>query len=58
MHIGHYVGGLPTHQTGTDLHEVKVSDFWGKKHVVVEIQLFADRSLPVYVVVVGEKLSA
>jgi HNH endonuclease len=59
MHVGHYVGGLGglnNIQTVTDLHEIKVSDFWTRKHVVVEVQLFANRSLPVYVIVVGERM--
>jgi hypothetical protein len=56
MNTGHYVGGFPGKQKGSDLHEITISDFWGKKHVVVEVQLFADRELPVYVVVVGERI--
>ena len=41
---------------GDDLHLITLSDFWGRNLVVVEIQLFAEREMPVYVVVVGEKI--
>ena len=59
LHIGHYVGGLFGHMPkGDDLHLITLSDFWGRNLVVAEIQLFAEREMPVYVVVVGEKLSA
>jgi hypothetical protein len=57
MHIGHYVGGLFGHMPkADDLHLITLSDFWRRNLVVVEVQLFADRELPVYVVVVGEKI--
>jgi HNH endonuclease len=56
LHIGHYVGGLfGDAPQGEDLHEILLGDeFWGDKHVVVEIQLFADRAMPKYLVVAGE----
>jgi hypothetical protein len=58
MHIGHYVGGLFGHMPkGDDLHLITLSDFWGRNLVVVEIQLFAEREMPVYVVVGGESFA-
>ncbi|WID96989.1 hypothetical protein QO058_01510 [Bosea vestrisii] len=55
MHLGHYVGGLfGDAPKGADLHEIRLSDFWGSQHVAVEIHMFADRSLPKYLVIAGK----
>jgi HNH endonuclease len=57
LRIGHCVGGFPGKSKGADdLHEIEISNFWRNDYVVVEVQLFADRSLPTYVIVVGERL--
>ena len=58
LHIRHYVGGLfGDAPKGDDLHEILLGhEFWGDTRVVVEIQLFADRAMPKYVVVAGERL--
>jgi len=57
VHIGHYVGGLfGRTPKSEDLHIITMSDLWGRNLVVAEIQLFAERGMPVYVVVVGEKI--
>jgi len=55
MYIGHYVGGLRHDEKGDDLHHIEISNFGAKRYVVVEIRLFANRTLPLYVVVVGER---
>jgi hypothetical protein len=57
LHISHYVGGIRDQEPpeGTDLHEIEI-DTTGLglgRYVVVRIQLFADRKLPVYYVVAG-----
>lgn len=59
LHIGHYVGGLfGDSPQGDDLHEILLGhEFWGDTRVVVEIQLFADRAMPKYVVIAGERFS-
>jgi hypothetical protein len=57
-YLAYYVGG--THEKeaplGGDLHEIEIDNTGlGKgQYIVVRIQLFADRRLPVYYVVVGE----
>jgi hypothetical protein len=57
MYIGHYVGGLFGHMPkGDDLHLITLSNFWGRNLIVVEIQLFAEREMPVFVVVAGERI--
>jgi hypothetical protein len=55
MYVGHYVGGLRHDEKGKDLHHIEISTFWPDQYIVVEIRLFADRTLPLYVVVVGER---
>jgi hypothetical protein len=56
LHIGHYIGGLQDDERGDDLHHIEISNFWSDKYVVVEIRLFANRTLPLYIIVVGERL--
>jgi hypothetical protein len=58
LHIGHWVGGLfGDSPRGDDLHEIVVDQtgFWGPRWVAVEIQLFADREMPKYLVIAGER---
>ena len=59
LHIGYYVGGLfGDSPHGDDLHEILLGhEFWGDTCVVVEIQLFADRAMPKYVVVAGDRFA-
>jgi hypothetical protein len=59
LHIGYYVGGLfGDSPHGDDLHEILLGhEFWGDTRAVVEIQLFADRAMPKYVVVAGERFA-
>jgi hypothetical protein len=57
LHIGHYVGGFGHAPAGSDLHDIRIEpDFWGPESVAIEIQLFAARSMPTYVVIVGERV--
>jgi hypothetical protein len=57
LYISHYVGGIRDQEIpeGKDLHEVEIDGTGlGKgRYVVVRIQLFAERKLPVYYVVAG-----
>ncbi len=58
LNIGHCVGGLfGDAPRGDDLHEIVVDQtaFWGPRWVAVEIQLFADRAMPKYLVIAGER---
>jgi hypothetical protein len=53
--IGHLVGrGFGPISAGDDLHEILIDPFF-KQYVVVQIRLFADRDLPTYWVVAGER---
>jgi hypothetical protein len=57
MYLRHYVGsGTLAAPTGQDLHEIGIDDtgLGDGRHVVVRIQLFANRAFPVHYVVVGE----
>jgi hypothetical protein len=58
LHISHYVGGIRDQEipVGNDLHEIEIdkTGLGRDQYVVVKIQLFADRQLPVYYVVAGE----
>jgi hypothetical protein len=58
LYVAHYVGGIRDVEPpmGNDLHEISIdkSELGGGRYVVVKIQLFADRKLPVYYVVAGE----
>jgi hypothetical protein len=54
--IGRLVGGSLGHGgDGRDLHEIRVDDRVGPGLVVVQVRLFADRDLPSYWVVAGER---
>jgi hypothetical protein len=53
--IGHLVGGgFGPLGAGDDLHEISIDPFF-QRYVVVQIRLFADRSLPTYWVVAGDR---
>jgi hypothetical protein len=43
---------------GEDLHDIVVdrTGFWGPRWVAAEIQLFADRKMPKYLVIAGDRL--
>ena len=57
-YISRYVGGLCDSEAplGNDLHTIEIDPGLGQgRYIVVRIQLFADRKLPVYYVIVGQK---
>jgi hypothetical protein len=58
VYLSYYVGGVRNGEPpqGNDLHQVEIdrTGLGKDRYVVVKIQLFADRKLPVYYVVAGE----
>jgi hypothetical protein len=59
LRLGHFIGSSALEApVGNDLHEIGIDDtgLGGGKYVVVRVQLFANRGMPVHYVVVGEHL--
>lgn len=60
LFISQFVGGIRDQEMpmGNDLHEIEIDQtaLGRGRYVVVRIQLFADRQLPLYYVVAGEKI--